>query len=480
MNSYDSTAHMHHYNSNESVKHNKVDPPSLRHMGPTPPQPAVSSPNYYPTAMHPQTSPAHNTPSPASSRLQHPSRPSSTAGSTGGQSSSSLRNTSTPIGPAQIPNNSAMGNNAPINNTVMSGNAALGSNSSESQRSASSQFMNSPAYEPPAIQLNNQSRAKHALPASQHAAPASQTTTSNTHIQSSTQKTKSKSKAKSKKKSSSQQNAAKNYEVDTNLNNSIFDAPNRTMTPMFNPSQSMGPPSMRGQSNDGPTYLPSNLFPSNPGRPLSAHSTTPLHHKSTTPAATSNMPDMSQMSAAFNPLFGGGQAGRSQNGLNPFQPPGFHMNTVGGHGGMSSSAANMAGMTTGTPHMSNNMMAGHHMPHSAAHHMGNFTNFFEMNQVAADAAGLNISPIKFPGAPNHHQTGMPMESHHQALYQHNRAHLQHPMSFNNILAHNPHHGFDARTNPMGHAGMGMGTPFGGPHGTPTFGMPHINFSMHEH
>ena len=466
MNSYE-TMPLYHRNISfdpprqDATKQTKEDPPSLRHLGPPIANSSVA--NYYPNAMTPQTSPRQSTGS--TSRLQHP-----------------------PSAQDAMPRH----------------------NSQQSTNRNPSYSMNSPSYEPPEIQLNNrgQKGASHSsLPSQQQSsrshnqeAPVAQTPTPQPMPPAPINKPKSKSKSSNKSKSKkSKPNASlsaahKNYEVDTNLSNSIFEAPNRTMTPMFNPSQGMVGPGMRGQLSDGPTYLPSNLFVANSAsRPLSSNSSVenihnnPLHQKNPS-GPPASMADMSQMpAAAFNSLFSGGGPGvRSQNGLGPpfnFQAPGFPMNTMGGHTSMGQSSSNSG---TSTPHISNNMMPSHPMSHGA-HHMANFplsTNFFDMNPNP-DPSALNMSPIKFPGSTNpmHHQSGVPnpMDPHQGSSFYHNRTHLQHhPMAFNNILAHNAHHGFDARTNAMGAAMGSMGTPFGGPHGATPFGMPHLNFSMHDH
>jgi len=137
------------------------------------------------------------------------------------------------------------------------------------------------------------------------------------------------------------------------------------------------------------------------------------------------------------------------------------------------------------------------MPHAntmaMAPHMANFnlSNIFsDMNNPAPPPdSSLNISPIKFP---HHSNTILPLQAgidpsplHHQAaaassLYT-NRSQmpppgLHHSMSINSLLSHQ-HHGFDTR-------GIGPGInssvapPFGGH--AHSFGIPPLNFPMHEH
>ncbi|XP_013391981.1 uncharacterized protein LOC106160034 [Lingula anatina] len=248
------------------------------------------------------------------------------------------------------------------------------------------------------------------------------------------------------------------YEVDTNLSNSIFES-NRSMTPYF--SISNLPPSP--PRNDGPTYIPSNIFPGPP--PPSSRSMTDqsAYHKN---------PDIN---ATFNSLFNPSRPGQNSLGLN-FQPPSFGVNSV--HGSHASTASI-------NPHTNSISVMTPHVPNF------NLTNIFGEMPNPGQPDTLNISPIKFPTnnpilPPP--QGGMDPNSlhHHQqagTLY-HNRPHpppaVLHNMSINNILGHHNHHGFEAR--PMAPPGMNnpVGPPFHGHGHTPTFGMPPLNFTMHDH
>ncbi|KAJ8316385.1 hypothetical protein KUTeg_006399 [Tegillarca granosa] len=240
--------------------------------------------------------------------------------------------------------------------------------------------------------------------------------------------------------------------MDTGYPPAMFDT-NRSLTPFFGlPPQNLSPPS-RNIQNEGPLF-PGNFFGAS-SRPLSN---------------SSSVPKNAEISAPFNSLFPPSRPPQNGLGLN-FQH-GFGMN----HGGMSSG-------TQITPH-SNSV--------TVTPHMSNFslTNIFsDVGNSQNDS--MNMSPIKFPHSnPILPPQGMDPNSlqhpHHQSssLYHHNRG--PHPpppvihtaMSINSILGHN-HHGFDTR--PMPRAMNTSAPPFGGHgHPPPTFGMPPLDFSMHEH
>ena len=247
--------------------------------------------------------------------------------------------------------------------------------------------------------------------------------------------------------------------------NALFD-PSRSITPYF-PIGSLSPPPRNLGNNEGPTYFGAGNFFCNSQRPPSLANSKPLQHKNTGGSSVPGTADLS-----FNALF---TPARHQNGLGiNFQPPGFGMNH---HAAMHSSAQIM-------PHANTMAMA----PHMANFNLSNI--FSDMNNPAPPPdSSLNISPIKFP---HHSNTILPLQAgidpsplHHQAaaassLYT-NRSQmpppgLHHSMSINSLLSHQ-HHGFDTR-------GIGPGInssvapPFGGH--AHSFGIPPLNFPMHEH
>ncbi|ESO83350.1 hypothetical protein LOTGIDRAFT_169414 [Lottia gigantea] len=251
---------------------------------------------------------------------------------------------------------------------------------------------------------------------------------------------KSQSRKQSSKKSKPQ---VFNPEMDTNLAHSIFDS-NQGMPPYFS-VPNLSPNPNRNLQGDGPSFLHSNLFGGS--RPN-----------------TGPGPKNSDIGVSFNPLFNPSRPQNSLPGLN-FQP-GFGMNHVS-----ASSAPQI------TPHSGNVAMAPHLMSN-----FGLSNIFSDVNNSQGDS--LNISPIKFPHG-NHmlQQHGMDpnsLQHHHQnsALY-HNRGHpgqqLHNAMAINSLLGHNPH-GFDVR--PMGQ-GINSGPPFHGPGHPGSFGMPPLNFSLHD-
>ena len=239
----------------------------------------------------------------------------------------------------------------------------------------------------------------------------------------------------SQKSRSKQSKKQRQYEIDTNLSNSIFES-GRSMTPLF-PITSISPPP---RNPEAPTYLSPHLF-GNSSRPLS--SSTPLQHKGSAPAELN-----------FNPLF---PSARPQNSLGLNFQPGFGMN----------------------PAMHGQMPSGNQVPAHSGHF--SLSNLFPDPAVSQAPDGLNISPIKFPT----HLSHQPME--HNLGHSHQpsggmygqRPHPshQHPvlhnMSINTLLGHGPH------GPPMGPPiNSSMASAFGG-HTHAGFGMP-INFPLHEH
>ncbi|KAK6173075.1 hypothetical protein SNE40_016604 [Patella caerulea] len=258
------------------------------------------------------------------------------------------------------------------------------------------------------------------------------------------------------KSQSRKQNSKKNKlqsfnpEMDTNLSHSIFDS-NQGMPPnFFVPTLSPNP--NRNLQSEGPSFLHGNLFGGTP-RPLSN---------------TGSGPKNSDIGVPFNPLFNPSRTQNSLAGLN-FQP-GFGMNHVS-----ASSAPQI------TPHSGNVAMPPHIMSNF------NLSNIFtDVNNSQSDS--LNISPIKFPHGnhmlPQHGMDPNSLQHHHQnsALY-HNRGHpgqqqaLHNAMAINSLLGHNPH-GFDVR--PMGQGiNSSVGPPFHGPGHPGSFGIPSLNFSLHD-
>ena len=241
--------------------------------------------------------------------------------------------------------------------------------------------------------------------------------------------------------------------------NALFD-PSRSMTPYF-PIGSLSPPPRNLGGSEGPTYFGAGNFFCNSQRPPSLANSKPLQHKNSGPSAVPGTADLS-----FNALF---PPSRHQNGLGiNFQPPpGFGMNH---HAAMHAQGQIMPQAMAMPPHMAN----------------FNLSNIFsDMNNPAPQPDGsLNISPIKFPHHSMPLQPGMdPNTLHHQAaassLYT-NRSQMPppglHSMSINSLLSHQ-HHGFDAR-------GIGppinssVAPPFGGH--AHSFGIPPLNFPMHDH
>lgn len=254
------------------------------------------------------------------------------------------------------------------------------------------------------------------------------------------------------------------HDIDPYVANALFD-PSRSMTPYFSIG-SLSPPPRNLGSNEGPTYFGTGNFFCNSQRPPSLANSKPLQHKNTGASAVPGTADLS-----FNALF---TPSRHQNGLGiNFQPPGFGMNH---HAAMHTSAQIM-------PHANTMAMA----PHMANFNLSNI--FSDMNNPAPPPdSSLNISPIKFP---HHSNTILPLQAsmepnplHHQAaassLYT-NRSQmpppgLHHSMSINSLLSHQ-HHGFDARG--IGPAiNSSVAPPFGGH--AHSFGIPPLNFPMHDH
>ncbi|XP_074652972.1 uncharacterized protein LOC141907271 [Tubulanus polymorphus] len=246
-----------------------------------------------------------------------------------------------------------------------------------------------------------------------------------------------KSRSKSKK-----QAANKPYEMDTNLGNSIFES-GRSMTPYFHLGGMPSPPS-RNIQGEGPTYLPGNLFPGGP-RPLSNANS--VQHKN------SEM----NMNPPFNSLF----QTRPQNGLGLNFQPGFGMNPM---------HPNHPNSPSIPPH-SNSL--------SMPPHLSNFNlNIFSDISNPGQPDSMNISPIKFPhGNPMiPPQPGMEhnaLQHHHQGAIYHNRSHPQ--MLHNMGLFGHGHPDLTGRS--MGPAGIAQ---FHGHGSGPAFGMPGLNFNMHEH
>jgi hypothetical protein len=257
------------------------------------------------------------------------------------------------------------------------------------------------------------------------------------------QQSRSKSSSSSSRSSSSKQSQKKKQtyvEMESGIppHPAMFEA-NR-MTPLF-----PLPPQARS-----PTF-PASLFGSGPHQGASMSKNT-------------------ELSSPFNQLF---PPARPQNGLG-FQFNNFGMNSV--HSAMSNSPqiTPHSGSVTVTPHMSN----------------FTFTNIFSDVNNSSQNDALNISPIKFPHPnsmlppqgmdPNSlhhpHQQGSSIYHHH-----HNRAHpssvIHNAMNINSILGHN-HHSFDSRGMSQG-MNTSVAPPFPG-HGHPAgFGMPPLNFSMHD-
>nr|XP_022323291.1 uncharacterized protein LOC111124597 isoform X5 [Crassostrea virginica] len=254
------------------------------------------------------------------------------------------------------------------------------------------------------------------------------------------QQSRSKSSSSSSRSSSKQsQKKKQNYmEMESGIppHPAMFEA-NR-MTPLFPLPQARSPP------------FPANLF--GPGSHQGA----------------SSMSKNSELSNPFN-LF---PPTRSQNGLG-FQFNNFGMNNV--HGAMSNSPqiTPHSGSVTVTPHMSN----------------FTFTNIFSDVNNSSQNDALNISPIKFP----HPNTMLPPQGmdpnslHHphqqgsSIYHHHNRAHpssvIHNAMNINSILGHN-HHSFDSRGMSQG-INTSVAPPFPGHGHPPGFGMPPLNFSMHD-
>ena len=237
--------------------------------------------------------------------------------------------------------------------------------------------------------------------------------------------------------------------------NALFD-PSRSMTPYF-PIGSLSPPPRNLGASEGPTYFGAGNFFCNSQRPPSLANSKPLQHKNAgAPAGTADL--------SFNALF---PPSRHQNGLGINFQPGFGMNH---HAAMHAPGQMMPQAMAMPPHMAN----------------FNLSNIFsDMNNPAPPPDGsLNISPIKFPHHSMPLQPGMdPNALHHQAaassLYT-NRSQMPppglHSMSINSLLGHQ-HHGFDGR-------GIGppinssVAPPFGGH--AHSFGIPPLNFPMHDH
>ncbi|XP_061183777.1 mucin-17-like isoform X2 [Saccostrea echinata] len=255
------------------------------------------------------------------------------------------------------------------------------------------------------------------------------------------QQSRSKSSSSSSRSSSSKQSQKKkqNYvEMESGIppHPAMFEA-NR-MTPLFPLPQARSPP------------FPANLFGSGPHQGAS-------------------MSKNSELSSPFNQLF---PPARPQNGLG-FQFNNFGMNSV--HSAMSNSPqiTPHSGSVTVTPHMSN----------------FTFTNIFSDVNNSSQNDALNISPIKFPH-PNPmlpHQGMDPNSLHHphqqgsSIYHHHNRAHpssvIHNAMNINSILGHN-HHSFDSRGMSQG-MNTSVAPPFPGHGHPPGFGMPPLNFSMHD-
>ncbi|KAK2151925.1 hypothetical protein LSH36_345g00004 [Paralvinella palmiformis] len=268
----------------------------------------------------------------------------------------------------------------------------------------------------------------------------------------STQSKSSSSRSKSKKSSSSNTKQLQHYEGDSS--GAMFD-PSRSMTPYF-PISNLSP-QPRNLPSDGPTYLPGNFF-GNAGRPLSNANS--LQHK-----------DPAQLNNPFQSFFPPPSRG-AQNGL--FQAPPFGMNHM-----HAAAAGN---------HSSPSQISQHSSSVSMAPHMPNF-NLTNLFSDMSNPSQSDISPMKFPpGNAIIPPQGSGMDHnamhHHQAaagsLY-HNRSQVPPPMlhnvAFNSILGHQ--HGFDARGMTPG-MNSSVGGPFAGPGHAPSFGMPHLNFPMHDH
>lgn len=254
------------------------------------------------------------------------------------------------------------------------------------------------------------------------------------------QQSRSKSSSSSSRSSSKQsQKKKQNYvEMESGIppHPAMFEA-NR-MTPLFPLPPARSPP------------FPANLFGSGPHQGAS-------------------MSKNSELSSPFNQLF---PQARPQNGLG-FQFNNFGMNSV--HGAMSNSPqiTPHSGSVTVTPHMSN----------------FTFTNIFSDVNNSSQNDALNISPIKFP----HPNTMLPPQGmdpnslHHphqqgsSIYHHHNRAHpssvIHNAMNINSILGHN-HHSFDSRGMSQG-INTSVAPPFPGHGHPPGFGMPPLNFSMHD-
>ncbi len=315
---------------------------------------------------------------------------------------------------------------------------------------------NSPGFEPPPLQFSRDN-----LPPAQpenfssNQSIAMQKSANQQRVQESRSKSMSSSKPQKSSRSKQQSKKARHqYEVDTNLQNSIFES-GRSMTPMF-PVPALSPPP-RNMQSDAPTYLPTNLF-GNTSRPLS--NSNPLQHK--------NPPEIN---SPFNPLFG---PGRPQNGIGLNFQPGFGMNPAAVH----------ANVPPSNPMTSHSNPLSHHVPNF------NLSNLFPDVNNSPQGDSLNLSPMKFahgnPILPP--QPGIdhnPLQHHHQAagpMYHNHRGHhppavIHSAMSINNILGHNPH-GFEARPMaPMGPGGT-MAPPFGSHGHAASFGMP-LNFPIHD-
>ncbi|KAK3083476.1 hypothetical protein FSP39_023675 [Pinctada imbricata] len=229
----------------------------------------------------------------------------------------------------------------------------------------------------------------------------------------------------------------------------MFD-PTRSLTPAYLPipTQALSPPSRNMQNEGTSLFGPSNLFGSSSRK-------------------SAGGPQNSDLSTPFNPLF---PPARPQNGLGFNFQPGFGMNSM--HGPMSNSAqiTPHSGSVTVTPHMSN----------------FTFPSIFSDPNNSTQNDSLNISPIKFPPNPMLPHQGMDPNSLHHAhqqtssLYHQHRTHppsVIHNMNIPSILGHN-HHGFDSRGMTQG-INTSVAPPFPG-HSHPSFGMPPLNFSMHDH
>ncbi|XP_067676181.1 mucin-2-like [Haliotis asinina] len=268
------------------------------------------------------------------------------------------------------------------------------------------------------------------------------------------QKSRKQSKKASKQQQQQQQQQSYNSEMDTNLAHSIFDS-NQGLATYFQ-IPNLPPSPSRNMSNEGPSFLPGNLFGAG-GRPIS--NSGPGMHKN------------AELGPPFNPLF---PPSRAQNGLGLNFQHTFGMNP--GNPSNGPQLGSHSGGVSLTPHMPN-------------FSLGNLNFLSDVNSGGQNDS-LNISPIKFP----HGNTILPPQAgmdHNSLQHAHQGSSLYHQrsqppqphvihnaMSINSILGHNPH-GFDVR--PMGQPiNSSVTPPFHGAGHPGSFSMPPLNFSMHEH